>query len=261
VLSHSVTSMPARSPSREEPLLLASWMGDHREVLRLLARGHDVNTRTRERSTPLHFAVGRGHLELAHELLKARADVHATDQAGRSPLHEACTSRPQHESASSGQLGVIRLLLTFGARARQPDLLKRSAFELAQEQGVAKADAWRAVGREQSESPVLRLLDLAQHEKGMTVLRDELASDFAAAAAARAASGLQDAQARRMQIEHSEAESRAAQNASAALQDALGKGDVDAAQRLLAARRGALLSGTAHSDQRSVEDGIGSSQS
>ncbi|KAK2719133.1 uncharacterized protein LOC136037253 isoform X2 [Artemia franciscana] len=56
--------------------------------------------------TPLHEACGKGHLEVAHFLLMCGADVSASAQGGIRPLHEA---------AEFGNLELVRLLISYGA--------------------------------------------------------------------------------------------------------------------------------------------------
>ena len=61
----------------------------------LLERGADVNAKTSDGSTPLHWAVISQFADLAMLtlLLDAGADVNARDGKGRTPLHEAVAER------------------------------------------------------------------------------------------------------------------------------------------------------------------------
>ncbi|XKL69481.1 hypothetical protein PGB90_007250 [Kerria lacca] len=56
--------------------------------------------------TPLHEACTRGHLKIAKMLLKYGADVSASARGGIRPLHEA---------VENGNIELIRLLLSYGA--------------------------------------------------------------------------------------------------------------------------------------------------
>lgn len=52
----------------------------------LLARGADVNSRTKSGTTPLHTAVLYGRLEIAEFLLDKGADINAKSASGATPL-------------------------------------------------------------------------------------------------------------------------------------------------------------------------------
>ena len=55
------------------------------------------------RSSPLHFAAGYGRREAVEHLLMMGANVHARDDGGLIPLHNAC---------SFGHAEVVSLLLS-----------------------------------------------------------------------------------------------------------------------------------------------------
>jgi len=54
---------------------------------------HNVNSLDLEgrKSTPLHFAAGFGRKDVVEHLLHCGANVHAQDDGGLIPLHNACS--------------------------------------------------------------------------------------------------------------------------------------------------------------------------
>ncbi|XAR52188.1 hypothetical protein NMG60_11020123 [Bertholletia excelsa] len=63
--------------------------GDGENLLKCLESGVPVNLKDSEGRTPLHWAVDRGHLNIAELLVSKTADVNAKDNEGQSPLHYA----------------------------------------------------------------------------------------------------------------------------------------------------------------------------
>eukprot|EP00803_Ostreobium_quekettii_P004894 evm.model.scf_1234.5 EVM.evm.TU.scf_1234.5 scf_1234:39508-42343(+) len=106
-------------------------------VLKLLVRfGADVDygdslfsptTTLLDCSTPLHFAVYHGDIEVVKELVNsgARLDAHCTDDY-RTPLHFACVG---------GDLELVRLLLDSGADPNRTDDFDRTPFYAAVQWG------------------------------------------------------------------------------------------------------------------------------
>ena len=80
----------------------------------LLDAGADANARDRYGDTPLHRALGKGHVEVVRALLDAGADVNARDDFGDTPLRLA---------AGKGHVEVARALQDAGAR--NPGWLQR----------------------------------------------------------------------------------------------------------------------------------------
>jgi ankyrin repeat protein len=88
--------------------------GHTSSVKRLLSiRYIDVNARSRQRSTPLHFAAQDGHIEIAQLLIEKGADVNAKVDDGRTPVF-----RPTQE----GHVEIVRLLVHSGADVNARDI-------------------------------------------------------------------------------------------------------------------------------------------
>jgi RNA polymerase sigma factor (sigma-70 family) len=88
----------------------AACKGDTAKIEQLLDRNISlVNARSLEiKSTPLHFAAHRGHLDIVRLLIKSGADVNASED-------NSSNSQPLHWAATGGYLEVVRLLVESGA--------------------------------------------------------------------------------------------------------------------------------------------------
>jgi ankyrin repeat protein len=88
------------------PLHWAAGTG-HKDVAELLlANKADVNAKDKNGMTPLHWAAANGHREAVEPLLADKADVNAKDNFGATPLHHA---------AANGHKDVAQLLLAHNA--------------------------------------------------------------------------------------------------------------------------------------------------
>ena len=111
----------AAPPARQEPgtetagrrLVEAVKAGDTAAVRALLRQGTDVDARTADGATALHWAAHRDDLEAADLLIRAGAHVEATNRYGVAPLALACLN---------GHAAMVEALLTAGAdpNASQP---------------------------------------------------------------------------------------------------------------------------------------------
>lgn len=89
-----------------------------------LANGADVNAVEGFLSTPLHYAVKSGHLDVSKLLIAKGADLNAKNRDGWSPLHWA---------AYNGQIAAVELLVAKGAVVRAADKQGKTALALALE--------------------------------------------------------------------------------------------------------------------------------
>uniref|UniRef100_A0A6N2LKK1 ACB domain-containing protein n=1 Tax=Salix viminalis TaxID=40686 RepID=A0A6N2LKK1_SALVM len=63
--------------------------GEVNNLIKCIDGGVSVNLKDSEGRTPLHWAVDRGHLNIAEVLVGKNADVNAKDKDGQTPLHYA----------------------------------------------------------------------------------------------------------------------------------------------------------------------------
>lgn len=89
-----------------EKLLDAAKDGNLDQVKSLIEQGADIEAKTDNGSTPLHWAAASGHTDVANLLLEKGADIEAKDRGGWTPLHWA---------AANGQTDIANLLLEKGA--------------------------------------------------------------------------------------------------------------------------------------------------
>lgn len=84
----------AKDPGTGASVLHYAVMRGNPEILQfLLGRGVDVNSRTRNGTTPLHTAVLYNRYEVAEMLLNKGADVGATSSSGATPLAIATAAK------------------------------------------------------------------------------------------------------------------------------------------------------------------------
>jgi ankyrin repeat protein len=80
--------------------------GDHFTASALVKDGADVNVAESNGTTPLHWAVHHGNVDLVKQLLKAGADVNVANNYGATPISEA---------AVLGDYALMKVLLDAGA--------------------------------------------------------------------------------------------------------------------------------------------------
>lgn len=100
--------MGAGAPPDIDNIWDAAKYGDLEAVEDFLAIGKDASSADNEQRTPLHWAAGMGHAEVAALLLKEGAALEAADSKGNTPLAYA---------AGYGRPALVRMLLDAGADA------------------------------------------------------------------------------------------------------------------------------------------------
>ncbi len=115
----AVSPQPAvktADPALNEELLGAAKRGDAAAIKSLLARGADVNAKTRYNQTPLMFAADKGHLEASKTLIDAGADLNVVDT-----FYKSFTALVG--AAREGHAEVVKLLLDKGANDKDQALI------------------------------------------------------------------------------------------------------------------------------------------
>lgn len=98
----------AKDPSTGASVLHYAVMRGNPHILKwLLSRGVDVNSRTKNGTTPLHTAVVYNRYEVAEMLLNRGADVEARSTSGATPLAIAAAAKNR---------GIADLLRSRGAK-------------------------------------------------------------------------------------------------------------------------------------------------
>jgi ankyrin repeat protein len=106
LLALLILAFAATTAAAGDPLFDAIDAGDRAAVERVLANGADVNSRARDKATPLIAAALDSRLAIVELLLSKGADVTARNSGGFTALHAA---------AYSGSVPIAKLLLEKGA--------------------------------------------------------------------------------------------------------------------------------------------------
>src|SRR5689334_14287818 len=93
-------------------LAIALKNNDRVTALKLIEQKTDVNATEADGTTPLHWAVYQGDVDLVDRLIKAGANVNAMNEYGSAPLAEAATT---------GNTTIIEKLLKAGADPESPN--------------------------------------------------------------------------------------------------------------------------------------------
>jgi ankyrin repeat protein len=97
--------------SAAEDLIAAAQRNDTTVALAAIEDGIDVNLKSPDGTTALHWAVYNGNLTLVERLIAGGADVTSANEFGSTPLAEAATV---------GDVGIIAALLSAGAPVDAP---------------------------------------------------------------------------------------------------------------------------------------------
>src|SRR5208282_5613317 len=104
LLAHhaDLNARDSQSNGERTPLHLAAERGNVEMLKWLIARGADINARSKNGSTPLGDAASAGQLDSIRVLLAAKADPDNADNYGRTPMSYA---------AEGNNLEVVKILL------------------------------------------------------------------------------------------------------------------------------------------------------
>lgn len=172
---------PAANPALNEDLINAAKRGELAKVKELLARGAEVNAKTRYNQTPLMLAAQQGHTEVVKVLLEAKADPDVMDS-----FYKNVTALSA--STERGHTEIVKLLLDKGAKGKENALVIASMeghkpivehlLKLGLNQQILSTALARATDAEQKE--IAELLKTAGAKLAEKTLKPEVKVDEAA---------------------------------------------------------------------------------
>jgi ankyrin repeat protein len=163
-----------------EELIAAAQRGDATVAFAAIEDGVDVNGKSPDGTTALHWAVYRDNLALVERLIAAGADVMAANEFGSTPLAEAATV---------GNAAVIEALLKAGAAVDAPGSDGQTALMVVARSGnTAAAEVLLTHGadvnaRERWREQTALMWAAAQNQPAMTALLIERGADVDARSA------------------------------------------------------------------------------
>jgi len=128
----------------------AAFCGRKKVVEHLIAKGKDVNVKTKTGWTPLHEAAVSGHTDIAKVLLENGAVCTAVDAFGRTPLYLA---------AFCGHKELVELLITTGADVNAQDTEGRTPLSAVMHEAPKVTPKY---GRYKKQSGEKRLKEIAE---------------------------------------------------------------------------------------------------
>jgi uncharacterized protein len=158
----------------QEELIGAAQANDTTVALAAIEDGVDVNSKSADGTTALHWAVYNGNVALVERLIAAGANVKAANEFGSTPLAEAATV---------GDAKVIEALLAAGAEVDAPGADGQTALMVVARSGnTAAAEALIARGadvnaREAWRDQTALMWAAAQKQPAMTELLIERGAD------------------------------------------------------------------------------------
>lgn len=82
-----------QTPAAGKPVLIAAFMSESSEVIRMLIKhGAETSRAMEDGQTPLHFAAKQPKATALKELLERNIDIDPTDKTGKTPLHFAAAN-------------------------------------------------------------------------------------------------------------------------------------------------------------------------
>lgn len=101
-----------------------------------------INTTYEDGHTPLHWACLSGDHKIIALLIKNQANVNACNRLMRTPLHYACQlsddffEATNSNNGESDTLGIIKLMLKYGANPNIKDKSGKYAYQHSKDEGV-----------------------------------------------------------------------------------------------------------------------------
>ncbi|KAL9126176.1 MAG: hypothetical protein Q9217_004738 [Psora testacea] len=118
------------------PLMIASSLREGDDLVHLLlSKGADVNAKTNNGQTALHFTTSKSNLAIARTLLAHGASARVKDKRGQLPLHRA---------AAIGNVPLIELMLENRSPLNATDVSGLTALHHAEGHGDAATTLLRA---------------------------------------------------------------------------------------------------------------------
>eukprot|EP00667_Euglena_gracilis_P000772 EG_transcript_772 len=107
-----------------------------RHVRELVLNGYDVNMPAKSKQSPLHHAAWRGYCDIVQLLIDQKANVHAMDQRGWTPLHMAVAGC---DELAEDYIEVVESLIAAGAKVNDVGGAHgQTALHLAAREGLVQ---------------------------------------------------------------------------------------------------------------------------